>query len=165
MVRGLRAPGRHRDKVHSLDVLVFEMLLAKLDLRIEIEDLLILTESPASGKMGVYPPRREAQLRVPNAMGAMIPLNDEAPTAQTRPWCAYPWRVCEECARRQDVGHASNVVMAGSRKGAHLPGGWPHCLDPLKRANLRPCLWRARGVIGSGQAAGRPHPLAHAGQK
>ena len=55
MVRGLRAPGRHRDKVHSLDVLVFEMPLAKLDLRIEIEDLLSLTESPASGKRGVYP--------------------------------------------------------------------------------------------------------------
>ena len=37
------------------DVLVLEIPIAKLDLRIEIEDLLSLTESPANGKRGVYP--------------------------------------------------------------------------------------------------------------
>ena len=42
MVRGLHAPGRHSGKVHALDVLVLEIPIAKLDLRIEIEDLLSL---------------------------------------------------------------------------------------------------------------------------
>ena len=133
MVRGLHAPERHSGKVHALDVLVLEIPIAKLDLRIEIEDLLILTESPASGKMGVYPPRPEAQLRVPNAMGAMIPLNDEAPTAQTPPWCAYPWRVCEECAMRQDVGHASNVVKGRQSQGCPPTGG----VAPLPRSTQK----------------------------
>ena len=54
LVRGSYAPGRHSGKLHALDVLVLEIPIAKFDLRVEIADLLILTESPASGKRGVY---------------------------------------------------------------------------------------------------------------
>ena len=89
MVRGLHAPGRHSGKVHALDVLVLEIPIAKLDLRVEIADLLILTESPASDKRGVYAWETGQEPASPFVRCAMIGMNGEPPRTLSLP--KPPW--------------------------------------------------------------------------
>jgi len=89
LVRGSHAPGRHSGKVHALDVLVLEIPIAKLDLRVEIEDLLILTESPASGKRGVYPWENGQEIDHPNGMCPLIGTDGDPPRTLSLP--KPPW--------------------------------------------------------------------------
>ena len=89
MVRGIHAPEWHSGKVHALDVLVLESPIAKLDLRVEIEDLLILTESPASGKRGVYPWENGQEIDHRVGMCPIIGTDGEPPRTLSLP--KPPW--------------------------------------------------------------------------
>ena len=85
MVRGIHAPEWHSGKVHALDVLVLEIPIAKFDLRVEIADLLILTESPASGKRGVYPWENGQERDPPVGLCPIIGADGEPPRTVSLP--------------------------------------------------------------------------------
>ena len=89
MVRGSHAPGRHSGKVHALDALVLEIPIVKLDLRVEIANLLILTESPASGKRGVYPWENGQEIDHRVGMCPIIGTDGEPPRTLSLP--KPPW--------------------------------------------------------------------------
>ena len=68
---------------------MLEIPIPKLDLRIEIEDLLSLTESPASGKRGVYPWQNGQEIDPPVGMYPIIGTDGEPPRTLSLP--KPPW--------------------------------------------------------------------------
>ena len=131
MVRGSHAPEWHSGKVHVLDDLVLESPIAKLDLRVEMKDLLILTESPASGQRGVYAWETGLEPASPFVRCAIIggewgapahPLPTQATLAMMR---VRGMSAVQRCGVWMECGQRGVLQRSGRTRG------WAHCPEQL----------------------------------